>query len=105
LHDGGVVLNVYQNKDTICASNAHYGVGGGHAHGRKRSIMDKPGSSDGKSHIQEMSTCSLMGPVKVGDKFNIDAVYDFGMHEGMKSPAGQYTEIMGIAIMYAAADE
>jgi hypothetical protein len=111
LHDGGIVLNVNQNGRTICASKAQYGTSGGHAHGRRRETLgaspaDKPGaSSDGKSHIQEMSTCTNMGPIKAGDVFKIDAVYEFGLHEGMKSKSGSYTEIMGIAIMYAAANE
>jgi hypothetical protein len=112
LRDGGLALNVNQNNKTICAAQATYDMGGGHAikrrqaDGRYSSIpMDVPGSFDGKSHIQETSTCSMMGPITKGDQFTIDALYDFGLHEGRKSPAGQYNEIMGIAVLYAAVDE
>jgi hypothetical protein len=113
LHDGGTVLNIYKNDDVICASHAKYGMGGGHAHGRtvseRRSIAKRqangPTSSDGKSHIQQMSTCSLMGPIKRSDQIWIDAQYDFNKHNGMQSKAGSYTEVMGIAIMYIAADQ
>lgn len=45
-----------------------------------------------------------MGRIAKGDKVRIDASYDFKQHEGMKSKAGAYTEVMGIAILYAAAD-
>jgi hypothetical protein len=106
LHDGGVVLNVYKNNDVICASKAKYGMGGGHHHGR-RSLSKRQGtgpSADGKSHIAEMTTCSLMGAVSRSDSIWIDAQYDFNTHAGMTSPSGAYTEVMGIAIMYLAAD-
>jgi hypothetical protein len=61
-------------------------------------------TSDGKPHINIMTTCSNLGPIKKGDAVYIDANYDFNKFEGMKSKAGAYTEIMGIAIMYAAAN-
>jgi len=108
-----MVLNIYSNNDVICASHAKYGMGGGHAHGRtvseRRSISRRqaegPGSADGKSHIQQMSTCSLMGAVKKSDTIWIDAEYDFNKHVGMQSKSGAFTEVMGIAIMYIAADQ
>jgi hypothetical protein len=62
------------------------------------------GTSDGKPHINVMTTCSNLGPIKKGDTVFIDANYDFNKFEGMKSKAGAFTEIMGIAIMYAAAN-
>ena len=108
MHDGGVIVNIYQNKKVICKSNAEYGMGGGHAHGRRAKDVltrrDGPASADGKAHIRLMTTCSSMGPIKKGDQIFIDAVYDFQKHEGMKSKAGAYTEVMGIAILYAAAE-
>jgi len=81
-------------------------MGGGHSHGR-RTLSKRQGASpsaDGKSHIAEMTTCTMMGPVQRSDQIWIDALYDFNTHQGMTSPSGAYTEIMGIAIMYLAAD-
>jgi hypothetical protein len=106
LHDGGLVLNVYKNDDVICASQAKYGTGGTHSHGR---MIEKrqgagPASVDGKEHIQQMGTCTLMGPVTRSDQIWIDAEYDFTKHQGMQSKSGSFTEVMGIAIMYIAAD-
>jgi hypothetical protein len=45
-----------------------------------------------------------MGPVTRNDQIWIDAQYDFKSHKGMQSKTGTYTEVMGIAIMYLAAD-
>ena len=56
-------------------------------------------ASDGKPHIRDMSTCTMMGKIKKGDKVHIEANYDYDQFPGMKA-----TEIMGIAIMYAAMD-
>jgi hypothetical protein len=56
----------------------------------------------GEVHIKQMSTCSALGPLKKGDTIFIDANYDFGKFAGMKSKAGSYTEVMGIAILYIA---
>jgi len=109
LHDGGVVLNVYKNQEKICISTAKYGMGGGHGHGRRGigGLEKRQGngpSSDGKSHIQEMSTCRDMGRVKSSDQIWIDAEYDYQKHAGMTSKTGKNTEVMGIAIMYLASD-
>lgn len=51
-------------------------------------------------HIENMSTCEMMGPFSKGDTFWIDATYDFNQHPGMKANSGSYAEIMGIAILY-----
>jgi hypothetical protein len=123
LHDGGVNVNIYKNNSVICDSRAKYTMGGGHggpdnidgghaavsapAPGAKRITRRDGGphsTSDGKAHINVMTTCSNLGPIKKGDAVHIDANYDFNKFEGMKSKAGAYTEIMGIAIMYAAAN-
>ncbi|KAF2670530.1 hypothetical protein BT63DRAFT_240512 [Microthyrium microscopicum] len=110
LHDGGMMVNVYQNDKVICKSTPKYAkTAGGHSHGRRSEThslarRDGPEAADGKDHIKEMTTCSMMGGLTKGDKIRIDAVYDFNAHEGGKSKAGAYTEVMGIAILYAAAD-
>lgn len=113
LHDGGVHLNVYVNDKVICKSTPTYTVGGAHGHGRRSTLhsgLDRrdgpggPAAADGKPHIGQMTTCSMMGRLKKGDRVKIDAAYDFNKYAGAKSPSGSYTEVMGIAIMYAAAD-
>jgi len=96
LHDGGVNVNVYQNNKVICDSRASYTQPG---HKMKR---DGPHGNDGMAHIKQMTTCSALGPLKKGDKIFIDANYDFTKYAGMKSKQGAYTEVMGIAILYAA---
>jgi len=112
LHDGGTNLKIYKNNQVVCDSIADYAMGGGHSHGRRmiqgRHRMEKrqgaSPSADGKEHIQKMSTCSMMGAVAPTDQIWIDAQYDFSKHKGFQSPSGAYTEVMGIAIMYLAAD-
>jgi hypothetical protein len=108
LHDGGTNLKVYRNTQVICDSIANYGKGEGHSHGRRNSLERRQGSGpksvDGKEHIQQMSTCSMMGAVTPTDQIYIVAEYDFNKHKGFQSPSGAYTEVMGIAIMYLAAD-
>jgi hypothetical protein len=100
LHDGGVILNIYKNNEVVCASKAKYGMGGGHAHGR-RDLTKRQGtgpSSDGKAHIKEMTTCTQMGEVSPNDNIWIDAQYDFNTYKGMQSKSGAYTEVMGVSL-------
>ncbi|TLD18682.1 hypothetical protein E2P81_ATG11592 [Venturia nashicola] len=111
LHDGGTHLDILINDKTICKSDAEYTTqsdGSPMSMGR-RSLGRRdgphgaggaaPGTTDGKAHIREMSTCSMMGKINKGDKVHIEANYEFSKFPGMKA-----TEIMGIAIMYAAMD-
>jgi hypothetical protein len=65
---------------------------------------DGPHNNDGQAHISSMTTCGMMGRINKGDEFQIKANYDFKKFQGMKSPEGKYTGVMGIAVMYAAAD-
>jgi len=107
LHDGGTSLKIYKNTQVVCDSIADYARGGGHSHGRRTALQRRQGaspSSDGKEHIQKMSTCSMMGAVNPTDQIWIDADYDFNKHKGFQSKSGAFTEVMGIAIMYLAAD-
>jgi hypothetical protein len=106
LHDGGTQLDVLRNAKVICASKPTYKVGG-HSHKRRSTGLarrDGP-STDGKLHISTMSTCTNMGRMSKGDKISIKAYYDFNKHAGMKiGTSAKYAPVMGIAIMYAAAD-
>jgi hypothetical protein len=65
---------------------------------------DGPHGNDGQAHISSMTTCAMMGRIKKGDEVQIKANYDFSRFQGMRSPQGNYTGVMGIAVMYAAAD-
>ena len=124
LHDGGTNVNIYQNDKVICDSKAEYtaSLAGGAStaapHGSASAkdaalgtMADVTGMSrrkrdglvkDGMAHIKQMSTCNALGPIKKGDTVFIDANYNFNQHMGMKSKAGAYTEVMGIAILYLA---
>jgi hypothetical protein len=110
LHDGGTVLNVLQNDNNICASKANYAIGG-HSHKKRsttHSLIRRDGPAgdrgDGKLHIDVMTTCTNMGRIKVGDRIQIKANYDYTKHDPMKTKGGGNAAIMGIAIMYAAED-
>jgi hypothetical protein len=109
------------NKDVMCNSRAEYEGGmGDMAAAPAKATPAKAGGMDGMAgmkgmvrrdggphkpgevHIKQMSTCSALGPLKKGDTIYIDAAYDFQKFAGMKSKAGAYTEVMGIAILYIA---
>jgi hypothetical protein len=108
LHDGGVNVDVFLNDKPICDSRASYSKDGGHGGKSPARVgilkRDGPHNDDGLAHITSMTTCAMMGRIKKGDEVQIKANYDFGKFQGMKSPEGKYTGVMGIAIMYAAAD-
>lgn len=119
LHDGGINLLIKNNQNTVCDSIATYtkageeggGLmaaapgkksGGGSMTGMSHSRRDggpHGAVGDGQRHIKQMSTCSMLGPVKKGDVIHIEANYDYSQFPGIKS-----TEIMGIAILYSAFD-
>jgi hypothetical protein len=126
-----VNVDVLLNNKPICDSRASYSTEGGekshahpssaapvavstpmgttHGHGRydtgtKMVKRDGPHGNDGLAHISSMTTCAMMGGIKKGDEIQIKANYDFNKFQGMKSPEGKYTGVMGIAVMYAAAD-
>jgi hypothetical protein len=95
------------NGDVIlCESRATYGVGG---HMHKRSVMansttGKLPDKDGKKHINTMSVCWDLGRISREDGIYITASYDFNAHEPMKAASGGLAPVMGIAMIFAAAD-
>jgi len=104
LHDGGTNVNIYHNNQVMCNSKAQYDEPQmkGMAKGMTRRDGGPHGANDNMAHIKQMGTCSALGPIKKGDTIFIDANYDFNKFQGMKSKAGAYTEVMGIAILYVA---
>jgi hypothetical protein len=130
LHDGGTAVVVHQkftnqtkrdeklksdprfkmdtNGDVIlCESRATYGSGG-HVH-MKRSMMANPSTNGsptkaGKKHISAMSVCWDLGRISRDDGIYITASYDFNAHEPMKAASGGFAPVMGIAMVFAAAD-
>lgn len=130
MHDGGTTIIVHQkftndtqrdeklksdprfkldtNGDVIlCESRATYGVGG-HMHEKKPAMAslstNKRPSMDGKKHISTMSVCWDLGRISSDDGIYITASYDFNAHEPMKSASGGLASVMGIALIFAAAD-
>jgi hypothetical protein len=130
LHDGGTTVVIHQrftnetqreqklksdprfkldtNGDVVlCESRATYGVDG-HAH-RKRSMTanlsrSKRTNKDGKPHINTMSVCWDLGRIFRDDGIYITASYDFSAHQPMESATGGLAPVMGIALVFAAAD-
>jgi hypothetical protein len=130
LHDGGTTVVVHQrftnetqrdeklksdrrfkldaNGDVIlCESRATYGADG-HMH-EKRSAMANPSTNKGlnrkgQKHISTMSVCWDLGRIFRQDGIYITASYDFSAHEPMKSASGGLAPVMGIALVFAAAD-
>jgi hypothetical protein len=91
-------VKTYQNKKTICDAKATYSKST--TRKTSKTTRDVAHGNEDQPHIEDMSTCELMGPFVKGDQFWIDASYDFVKHPGMKANSGNYAEIMGIAILY-----
>jgi hypothetical protein len=52
-------------------------------------------------HISDTGSCMNFGTIKIGDKIEVDAMYDtskFGLNKLM----GKYVELMGISLVYVA---
>jgi hypothetical protein len=95
LHDGGETLQVMHNQKMICDSKATYGVDAKYI---EPAVDGKPGMA----HISSMVGCTLMGPVKKGDQFVLNAKYDLTKFMPMRNAKGELSTVMGIGLMYAA---
>jgi hypothetical protein len=101
LHDGGTNVKLSIDGQQVCDSVATYGgspeftspktSGGGHHGGATQ-------------HISKMSTCVAGSEsfkatqVKVGQKWDLTALYDYSKNDGMKHENGKQDNIMGIAL-------
>lgn len=106
LHDGETTISLTKNNATVCDSTATYGASKGYV-GNKLVNMTMP---DGTAmemempvkHVSNMSVCAVLGEMRVGEKWGVQARYDFGANEGMKGVDGGWDDVMGIALLYVA---
>jgi hypothetical protein len=114
LHDGGTHLTLSVDGKQICDSVATYGSGkagmggpamGGMDGGEKATAPKGAAPSLAKQeHITAMSGCfdDKLGlkELKKGQKWTLEAFYDYSKHAGMTHGNGKQENVMGIAIMY-----
>lgn len=96
LHDGGIHLHTTRNGETVCTSTSVY------SHGNIRGKEAMPGMS--MEHISFMSPCDNYGRIRIGEKWGVNAHYDFGAHSPMPDRSGNVDGVMGIAVVYVAED-
>jgi hypothetical protein len=77
VHDGGVNIEIYQNGELICNSQAMYRVGNS-----SPMAASHHSTSAVARHISSMSGCRSTAAVKAGDKFHLVANYDFEKNPG-----------------------
>lgn len=118
LHDGGTHLTLSVDGKQICDSVATYGVGkagmggpaggamggmGGSEHTASKDAAGAPKMAS-QEHITAMSGChdEKLGlkQLKRGQKWVLEAFYDYAKHPGMTHANGKQENVMGIAIMY-----
>lgn len=95
LHDGGVMLEVFKNGQSICQAVPRYG--------ETSDFVDVKlvGNEEVKMrHISTMPGCDAAGETQVGDVWNIRAYYDFTAHSPMINADGLLEDLMGIAALY-----
>ncbi|KAF2669819.1 hypothetical protein BT63DRAFT_222806 [Microthyrium microscopicum] len=92
LHDGGMSIELYQNGKVLCETKATYASG--------PAAAGAMGSNHaGGDHLSALSSCPLMKPLKVNDKFWLAANYDFTKHAGSVTESGDLDEIMGVGVI------
>jgi len=101
LHDGGNALKLTVDGKDTCENLAYYGTkpdyvqraGGAHS-----------GHGGATKHISDMPPCFGQGfPVKhmkVGQKWGLEAFYDYAKNPGQKHEDGDWDEVMGISVVY-----
>ncbi|TVY42220.1 hypothetical protein LSUB1_G003915 [Lachnellula subtilissima] len=107
IHDGGTYVQIAENNSTICDSQASYGQTPGYVDPSGSMSMGagmvSPMSNMGK-HISSMSKCTN-GQLNLGDELSITAYYNTSEYEAMTNTDGSLSSIMGIALLYLAANE
>jgi hypothetical protein len=107
LHDGGQSVDIFLNDKQVCHSTAKYaagpastgGMGGKSMGGKGMQRRDEvPGSYEaGAKHLAGMDICTMLTPIKKGDKIRLVANYDLTSQSGMKNNKGELDEVMGMA--------
>jgi hypothetical protein len=110
LHDGGTHLTLKVDGKQVCDSVAKYGAGkAGMGGGAMAGMGGGSASTSAPSiasveHITSMSACTgdSLGikQLKKGQKWELEAFYDYAKHNGMTHENGKQENVMGISIMY-----
>ena len=107
LHDGGVNLQVFNNRGndntTICDCQSAYGQNPGYIDAGDSMSMSSNMNMAGHAgeHISSISECST-GELNLGDQLSVTAFYNTTEYAAMQNPDGSLVPIMGIGIMYVA---
>ncbi|TLD35783.1 uncharacterized protein E2P81_ATG02086 [Venturia nashicola] len=108
LHDGGDTMAVKINDKTVCTSEAKYGFAAAFSGtgGMKKRVVADPGPhGDATSQtILEMSQCFNI-PLKKGDTYALEAVYDTKKHPTRKMHDGGEGEMMALGVAFIALKE
>lgn len=96
VHDGGTHVEVLKNDVVVCDCVATYG-------GDPEFVEGDHGM--GMQHISRISTCEGNFPVEKGDRWSIMAYYNTSEHMPMGDGQGGLEPVMGIAMVYAVADQ
>jgi hypothetical protein len=112
LHDGGSSVDIYQNDQLFCSSEAKYETGGeppvSHSGmNMKRQLEGGDWKNTEIPHITSLSRCNFPEgkPMKAGDGLYMAANYDLDKYRGVKQADGKIDMIMGMAgILVASKD-
>ena len=106
IHDGGTLVTVSENGNTICTFTATYAATPGFVDEFPVSTGDEPGmngmgnASMAMTHISNISVCKDAGTFKAGSEFGIQALYNASAHALMLGSDGHPLPVMGISLMY-----
>ncbi len=53
-------------------------------------------------HLSNMSDCSSLGKMNIGEGWSVRADYDFNIHSPMLNDDGTVAPVMGIGLLYVA---
>jgi hypothetical protein len=96
MHDGGLVIDIKQNGQSVCASKAVY-------EGHPGYIPSKDAISKGAAdmaHINYYTPCLDIGEIKKGDVLDISASYDLDKYKPLTNKIGAESDVMGLALLF-----
>lgn len=97
-HDGGTMVTVKIDGQSVCKSQQLYGRRPGYTEGGDMAMSGMAGAT---KHISDTGSCVDFGTLNKGQKMTITASYDTNEHPLMKKMNGQGNEpIMGISQVY-----
>jgi hypothetical protein len=97
LHDGGTHVEITRNGKIICDSVAKYRDDHKHAMEKRHGI--------GMDHIAKISGCANLGRMEKGDKWGVNAYYNFSRHPPMLLSNGEVEDVMGVGLIWLAEDK